>query len=333
MNLSLLQSTAGLTILLAMAFAFINGFHDSGNIVATVISSRALRPRYALLLIAVAEFVGPFALGTAVARTIGYDIVRPDVITIQALCAAMTGAIVWNLFTWWVGLPSSSSHALVGGLLGGAWAVGGLRSIQMAGLVKTLIALFLSPVLGLVVGWVVLRMTLSLAAGASPSINDFFRRIQVLTAFGLGVSHGSNDGQKSIGIMTLALLLDHQMEHFVVPLWVIALGAASIGLGSFFSSQRIIQTLGHKFYKIRPVHGFTTQISSAAVIAGAGLLGGPVSTTQVLSSSIIGAGAAQRVSMVRWAVVADVVWAWVLTIPAAGITAALIYQALMLLCK
>ncbi len=319
--------------MLAMVFAFINGFHDSGNIVATIISSRALRPRYALMLIALAETTGPFVLGMAVARTIGHDIVRSDFITIEALCSAMLGAIVWNLFTWWAGLPSSSSHALIGGLLGGAWSVGGLHVIQMGGMVKTLVALFLSPVLGLLVGWVVLKITMFLARGASPSINNFFRQIQVVTAFGLGISHGSNDGQKSIGIMTLALLLSHRIDTFHVPLWVIALGAVSIGLGSFFSSQRIIRTLGHKFYRIRPVHGFTTQVASATVIAGAGLLGGPVSTTQVLSSSIIGAGAAQRVSMVRWSVVMDVLWAWVLTIPASAATAMLMYQVLIWICR
>jgi len=332
MILSAVGSTTAMTIFLAMIFAFINGFHDSGNIVATIISSRALRPRYALLLIALAETTGPFVLGMAVAKTIGHDIVRSDVITIQALCAAMMGAIVWNLFTWWAGLPSSSSHALIGGLLGGAWSVGGLHVIQMGGMVKTLIALFLSPVLGLLVGWIVLKVTMFLSRGASPAINNFFRRIQIVTAFGLGISHGSNDGQKSIGIMTLALLLSHKIDTFHVPLWVVALGAVSIGLGSFFSSQRIIRTLGHKFYRIRPVHGFTTQIASATVIAGAGLLGGPVSTTQVLSSSIIGAGAAQRVSMVRWAVVMDVVWAWVLTIQASAVTAVLIYQMLIRIC-
>ncbi len=321
-----------LTITVALIFAFINGFHDSGNIVATIISSRALLPRRALMLIAVAEFTGPFAFGMAVAKTMGKDVVSVNLMSVPALCAAITGAIVWNLITWWFGLPSSSSHALIGGLLGGAWAVGGTSAIHMRGLIKVLVALFLSPFLGAIVGWLIMRITTFAARGAKPSINTFFKQIQVITAFGLGMSHGSNDSQKSIGLITLALLLDHKISTFHVPFWVIAAGAAAIGLGSFFSSQRIIRTLGHKFYKIRPVHGFTTQTASAIVIAGAALLGGPVSTTQVLSSSIIGAGAAQRLSMVRWGVVMDVIWSWVLTIPAAALMAVLMYQILMAMC-
>ncbi|HOD04174.1 MAG TPA: inorganic phosphate transporter [Anaerolineaceae bacterium] len=310
---------------LALVFDFLNGFHDSSNLVATIISSRAMSPRMALTLTAIAEFVGPFIFGVAVASTIGEGIVPPHSVTLPVLLAALTSAIFWNLITWFLGIPSSSSHAMIGGLIGAVAAGVGFQNIQLAGLTKVFLALFLSPVLGLLAGYLLTRLVYFLARRASPKINIFFKRAQIVTAVGLALSHGANDAQKTMGIITLGLVTAGSLAEFKVPIWVVAISAGAIALGTSVGGWRLIRTLGGKFYKIRPVHGFCTQISSAAVILGAALLGGPVSTTQVVSSAIMGVGSAERLSKVRWNVAGQIAVAWLLTIPATMLVSAGVY--------
>ena len=307
----------------ALFFDFINGFHDSSNVVATMISSRAMSARKALAMSAAAHFCAPFLFGVAVATTIGHDVVDPTVISVAVIFAALLAATVWNIITWACGIPSSSSHALVGGLIGAVSVDFGLAMIQIRGLLKVIVALFVSPILGLVVGYLLMRWVLFLARGASPRINLFFKHSQIITSLALALSHGTNDAQKTMGIIAMSLVTLGHLTGFSVPWWVIALSAGAMSLGTALGGWRIIRTLGTRFYKIRPVHGFTAQAASAFIILGAAFLGGPVSTTQVVSSAILGVGSARRVSRVRWNVAGNIVLAWVLTIPASALLAAL----------
>jgi PiT family inorganic phosphate transporter len=313
-------------IVIALVFDFLNGFHDSSNIVATMISSRAMSPRSALIMTAIAEFVGPFLFGVAVATTIGSEVVDPAAITSAVIIAALISAILWNLFTWYFGWPSSTSHALIGGLVGAVTMAVGWSAIELDGLRKVLIALFISPILGLVLGYLVLKLIYFLARGASPRINTFFKRSQLGTSLALALSHGTNDAQKTMGILAMAMVTTGYTTEFRVPFWVIAVSASAIALGTALGGWRLIETLGGKFYKIRPVHAFGSQLTSATIILGAAMLGGPVSTTQVVSSSIMGAGSADRVSKVRWNVARDIAVAWLLTIPVSALLAAAIYM-------
>jgi PiT family inorganic phosphate transporter len=314
-----------LVIILALAFDFLNGIHDSSNVVATMISSRAISPRFALALTAVANFFGPFIFGVAVANTIGHEIVAAETISTQVLIAALVSAIFWNLLTWYLGFPSSSSHALIGGFIGAVIIGAGWEAIEMHGLQKILIALFASPLIGYLFGFFVLRLVLLASWNVSPRVNSLFKRSQLVTALALALSHGTNDAQKTMGIITLALVTGGYLEIFAVPLWVIILCAAMIALGTAVGGWKLIKTLGGKFYKIRPVDGFASQLASAAVILGASIVGGPVSTTQVVSSSIMGVGAADRLNKVRWGVAKEIGTAWILTIPATALVAAGMY--------
>lgn len=316
-------------IMLALIFEFINGMRDSSNIVATMISSRAFRPQTALGLTAVAEFLGPFLFGVTVARTVGSDIVNSQLLTLDALVACLLAAIIWNLITWFFGIPSSSSHALIGGLLGVVIFAAGLAAININGLFKVLLGLFFSPLAGFFVGFGVLRLIYFLVRNATPRINVFFKRAQFFTAVGLALSHGTNDAQKTMGIITLSLLIGGALTEFQVPFWVVFISAATMGLGAGLGGWRLIRTLGGKFYKIRPVDGFATQISSAFVIFASSFGGAPVSTTQVVSSAIVGVGASERLSKVRWSVVSDIFTAWMVTIPVSGLIAAGIYWVLV----
>ncbi len=311
----------------ALVFDFLNGFHDSANLVATMIASRAVSPRRALAISAAAEFAGPFLFGVAVAVAVGKGLLDPAAVTLPVVLAAVWAAIGWNLLTWHFGLPSSSSHALVGGLLGAAVLAGGWRVVQLQGLYIVLLALFLSPVLGLLAGWLTMRLVLFLARGATLRINSFFKRAQVLTSIGLALSHGSNDAQKTMGIITLGLVVSGAVDSFRVPLWVVVASAGTIALGIASGGWRLIRTLGARIYRIRPVHGFSSQISAAGVIMAAALAGGPVSTTHVVSSAIMGVGGAERPERVRWGVAAEMVRAWLLTIPATAAVSALLLLA------
>lgn len=311
-------------IVLALIFDFLNGIHDSSNVVATMISSRALPPRVALGMTAVAEFLGPFIFGVAVAETIG-GIVNSNAITLQVLIAALFSAIAWNLFTWYMGFPSSSSHALVGGLIGAVIVGAGWQAINLDELKKILIALFTSPFIGFIFGYIILKLILLLCWNVSPRINGLFKRGQIFTGLALALSHGANDAQKTMGIITLALVIGGFLDSFVVPQWVILICATMIALGTMLGGWRLIRTLGGKFYKIRPVDGFSSQLASATVILGASLVGGPVSTTQVVSSAIMGVGAAERVNKVRWGVAKEIAAAWLLTIPSTALLASVVY--------
>ena len=323
-----MSNTIIAVIALALLFDFLNGIHDSSNIVATIISSRALSPRVALGMTALADFLGPLIFGVAVATTIGDEIVTASAINEIVLLAALTGAIFWNLLTWYLGIPSSSSHTLIGGLIGAVVVGAGWQAIKISGLEKILIVLFTSPIIGFLVGYLILRMTILLSWNASPRINGFFRQSQVLTGMVLALSHGTNDAQKTMGVITLALVIGGYIPSFAVPLWVILACAFVIGLGAALGGWRLIRTLGGKFYKIRPVDGFASQLASSAVILGASLVGGPVSTTQVVSSAIMGVGTAERANKVRWGVAGEIFITWVLTIPVSAMISAGIYYLL-----
>ena len=318
-----------LVISLALVFEFLNGMRDSSNIVATMISSRAFHPQTALGLTAVAEFFGPFLFGVTVAKTIGSDIIDSHFLTLGALMAALLGAIAWNLITWFFGIPSSSSHALIGGLAGAILVSAGLDAVKLNGFYKVLISLFTSPLIGFIVGFMVLRTIYFLARNSSPHINVLFSRGQFFTAIALAFSHGTNDAQKTIGIITLSLVIAGKLGNFSVPFWVIFISALTMAIGTALGGWRLIRTLGGKFYKIRPVHSFATQMTSAFVILTASLTGLPVSTSQVVSSAIIGVGASERFGKVRWGVAGDILVAWVLTIPASALFSAGFYWLIM----
>ncbi len=310
---------------LALIFDFLNGFHDSANVVATMISSRAMTPTAALIIATAANFIGPFIFGVAVAKTIGQDVASPDSITIAVVLAALLSASIWNLITWFFGIPSSSSHALIGGIVGAVVVGTGFQDLKMEGIALVAVALFLSPVLGYVLGQIVMRISMWAMRDATPKANLFFKYAQIPTAFTLALSHGTNDAQKTMGIITMGLVVLGYQDSFVVPWWVILASATAIGVGTASGGWRIIHTLGGKFYKIRPIHSFASQLSSMVVILTASLFGGPVSTTHVVSSSILGVGAAQRRSQVRWGVMSDILIAWFLTVPASAGIAALLY--------
>jgi PiT family inorganic phosphate transporter len=311
--------------MLGLGFDFLNGIHDSSNVVATMISSHAFPPQVALGVTAIANFSGPFIFGVAVAETIGNDVVSSTSINIIVIVAALSSAIVWDLLTWYLGFPSSSSHALIGGIIGAVVMDSGFSVLKLPGIIKIFIALFTSPFIGFVVGFVVLKVILLLSWNATPKINRFFKNSQMVTGVALALSHGANDAQKTMGIITLALVTTGYIKSFAVPLWVIVICASAIAIGTATGGWRLIKTLGERFYRIRPIHGFAAQLASAVVILGASLVGGPVSTTQVVSSAIMGAGTAERASKVRWGVAQEIAMAWLFTIPAAAIFAAGLY--------
>jgi len=318
-----------IVIILALCFEFINGMRDSSNIVATMISSRAFRPQAALGITAITEFVAPMLFGVTVAKTIGDDIVSSQSLSLQALAVGLVGAILWNLITWFFGIPSSSSHALIGGLVGITLVSSGMGAIKISGLQKVLIALVTSPVVSFFAGYLILKIIYFLVQNASPGINIFFKRSQLVTAVALAFSHGTNDAQKTIGIITLSLVIGGKLASFSIPFWVTVLSAGTMAIGTSLGGWRLIRTLGGKFYKIRPVHSFASQLTSGLVILSASAVGLPVSTSQVVSSAIIGIGASERFGKVRWGVAGDIVAAWLITIPASGILSAGIYWLLV----
>ena len=269
--------------------------------------------------------MAPFMFGVAVAKTIGHDIVSAEAVSMQVILAALVAAILWNLITWFLGIPSSSSHALIGGIMGAAIISAGLGALQLNGILKVLLALFISPLLGLIGGYIFTRGVIFLVLGATPRVNWFFKRAQLITAVALAFSHGTNDAQKTMGIITLGLVTTGYLQSFHVPFWVITISAAAIALGTALGGWRLIRTLGGKFYKIKPMDSFNAQTTSALIILGASILGGPVSTTHVVSTAIMGVGAAERVSKVRWGVAGEIIVAWLITIPLTALVAAGLY--------
>ncbi len=308
---------------LAVIFDYINGFHDTANAIATSVSTRAIKPHWAILMSAVANFAGALT-GTEVAKTIGNGLISAQFESQTVIAAALIGAIIWNLLTWRLGIPSSSSHALIGGLLGAVAISGGFGAWQMDGIVnKVLVPLIGSPIAGFFIGYLLLALIFNVFRRANPKrMNDRFRRLQILSAAYMAFSHGSNDAQKTMGIMTLALVTAGVIPDFKVPLWVIVLAASAISLGTAAGGWRIIKTMGSKVVKLDPVHGFAAETTAATIIFGASHFGMPVSTTHVISSAIMGVGSTGRLSAVRWGVARSIVIAWVLTLPAAGLAAA-----------
>lgn len=333
-----------LCVAVVVVFDFTNGFHDASSILGTVIASRALTPARAVVLVAVFEFLGPLLGGTAVANTIGGFVdlgALAEMLSLTVLLAGLVGAIAWNLLTWWLAIPSSSSHALVGGLVGAVlvsagaehvvWGLGALAGEgRLTGVVKVLLALVLSPLLGLWAGFLLHRAALFLLRAARPAVNRHLRRAQLFTAAWLAFSHGANDAQKSMGILTLVLLLGGFIPTFQVPAWVIVACAGAITAGILSGGWRIVRTVGFGIYKVRPLHALDSQLSSASVILTAALLGAPVSTTHVVSSSIMGIGAAERPRAVRWAKAKEIVTTWLVTLPGAAAIAVVAYALLRL---
>jgi inorganic phosphate transporter, PiT family len=312
-----------------VAFDYINGFHDTANAIATSVATRALRPQYALLMATAFNFIGAFA-GTAVAKTIGAGLVDDHTSTQIVVAAALLGAITWNLITWWLGLPSSSSHALIGGLLGATAAAVGTGAYKVDGIVnKVLVPLISSPIIGFI-GALVLMVALSWMfrnADRRPLATSF-RRLQVFSAGYMAFAHGSNDAQKTMGVITLALFSAGVLDKNEVPFAVIVIAATAISLGTALGGWRIMHTMGHRVVELEPIHGFAAEATAATVILVAARLGMPVSTTHVISSAIMGVGSARGLRGVKWGVARRILVAWVLTIPAAGLVGALSWYVL-----
>jgi len=314
-------------VLLALAFDYINGFHDTANAIATSVSTRALTPRVAVWMAAFLNFLGAM-YSTGVAKTIGGDLVKSaQMVNEHIIIAAMIGAIFWNLITWWMGIPSSSSHALVGGVVGAVLASTGYEALKIEGLMKIVAALICSPIVAMLTGLLIMSLLFWIFGRMSPSrINPKFKRLQILTAAMMAFSHGSNDAQKAMGIITLTLVSTGYLTNLEVPLWVKISAATAMGLGTAAGGWRIIRTMGTKIFKLEPISGFAADLNSSLIIFGATLLHLPVSTTHVVSGSIMGVGTAKRISAVRWGVAQQMLMAWVLTIPCTALVSALAYK-------
>ncbi|WP_243367585.1 inorganic phosphate transporter [Fundidesulfovibrio soli] len=318
-------------VVIALVFDFTNGAHDSANAIATIVSTKVLSPRTAVMMAAALNLFGAF-LGTEVAHTVGSGIVGPDMVSgcrILVL-AALLGAIFWNVLTWYLGLPSSSSHALIGGLIGAAIAYKGWAAPSYASIAKkVLLPLFLSPMAGFLGGYLLMVLITWMCVKAHPhTVNTAFKKLQILSSAFMATSHGLNDAQKTMGIITLALVIFGQLPEVTIPFWVKVVCSVAMGLGTAMGGWKIVKTMGHKIFKLEPVHGFAAETAASMVIMGASGFGAPISTTHTISTSVIGVGASKRFSAVRWGVAGNLVVAWVLTIPAAAFVAALCFWAL-----
>ena len=312
----------------ALVFDYINGFHDTANAIATCVSTRALSVRSAIVMAAVLNFAGAM-ISTKVAATIGKGIVDASNVTQMVVLAGILGAIVWDLITWYYGLPASSSHAIIGGLMGAVIAHAGAGALHWRGLENIVLSLILSPIAGVILGFIVMVVMLWSFRRTSPhAINKQFRRLQVLSAAFMAFSHGTADAQKSMGVITMALVSYGSLATFDVPTWVKIACALAMGLGTAAGGWRIIKTVGKDFVKLQPVHGFCVETASAGVILGASSIGMPVSTTHIITSTILGVGLSKRLTAVNWNVAGRIVIAWVLTIPASAIMAYVCYQVL-----
>lgn len=309
-------------ILVALFFDFVNGFHDAANSIATVVGTRILRPLQAVTLAAIANFVGPFIFGVAVATTIGKGLINPDFVTMPIIIGALVGAIVWNLLTWLLSLPSSSSHALVGGVLGAGIAGAGLHAVIFGGLEKVVIGIIVSPIVGLVTAFLLATLIITVfAKKRSTKVNSIFGRLQLISSTYFSLTHGANDGQKTMGIIALILLTEGVITSFEVPYYVIIIAALAISLGTFFGGWRIVKTMAVKITQLKPYQGFAAETGGASILATLAWLGIPASTTHAISGAIMGAGAVKRMSAVRWGIGKRIVWAWIITIPASAAVA------------
>lgn len=316
-------------IITALVFEYINGFHDSANSIATVVSTKVLTARTAVIYAGTLDMVGAF-LGTHVASTVGKGIITTGCVTQGVILCALLSAIIWNLITWYYGIPSSSSHALIGGLMGAGISRAGYDTVQIEGVAeKVLLPMITSPFLGFIIGFFCMVLILWLFAKAKPSsVNRHFKKLQLLSSGIMALSHGTNDAQKTMGIITLALVSFHALPTFEVPFWVIFGCAVTMGLGTMGGGMRIIRTMGTKMIKLRPVHGFAAETSAALVILSASHFGIPVSTTHVISTSIMGVGSTRGIHAVKWGIVGNIVMAWILTIPTCMVMAAILYRIL-----
>ena len=318
-------------IAVALAFDFLNGLHDAANSIATVVSTRVLTPGQAVVWAALFNFLAAFTFGTAVASTIGKGMINLDVVTSTVIFGGLAGAIVWDLITWYVGLPTSSSHALVGGYAGAAIAKAGWQSLIPSGWTKTLVFIVMSPIIGMGLALVISIITLWIFRGFRPArVDKWFRRLQLLSAAAYSLGHGTNDAQKTMGIIAGLLVAAGYLREFAIPLWVILAAHAAIALGTLTGGWRIVHTMGSKITKLQPFGGFAAETAGAMTLFGASSFGIPVSTTHTITGAIIGVGAIKRLSAVRWGVAQQILWAWILTIPASAIIAALTYRTLSL---
>jgi len=308
-------------IFLALVFDFINGFHDTANAIATSVSTRVLSPKVAITMAAVLNLVGALS-GTAVAKTVGVGLVEVASVTQVTVISALTAAIIWDIITWYFGLPTSSSHAILSGLVGAAIATAGTNVIIMKGVYKVLAGLILSPVIALILGYLLMLLLMRLVKESSPSlVGSLFGRLQIVSAAYMAFSHGSNDAQKTMGIIAMALVSYYHLPEFHVPYWVMGACAITMALGTAFGGWRIMKTLGMRLVHLQPIHGFAAETSAATIIEIASRIGLPLSTTHVISSTIMGVGASKRLSAVRWGVGGNIILAWIITLPACAILA------------
>lgn len=314
-------------IVVALVFDFVNGFHDSANSIATVVSTRVLSPRAAVIWAAVFNFVAAFAFGTAVAKMVAKGVVHPEFVTVPVVLAGLVGAIIWDLITWWYGLPSSSSHALIGGFGGAAVAAGGWKALIVTGFTKIGIAIVVSPLTGLILGFILMIGVIWCFRNYAPGqIDRWFRRLQLVSAAVYSFAHGSNDAQKTMGIIVALLVAAHKLDPAAgVPIWVIMACHAAIALGTLGGGWRIVKTMGMKIAKLRPVDGFCAETGGGVIILLMSHLGIPVSTTHTITGAIMGVGSTRRLTAVRWGVAGRIVWAWILTIPCAALLSAVSY--------
>jgi PiT family inorganic phosphate transporter len=316
-----------IVILIALIFDFLNGFHDSANSIATIVSTQVLSPPKAVLFAAFFNFIAAFTLDVTVAKTIGSGIVNINAVDIYVIASGLIGAIVWNLLTWYFGIPVSSSHALMGGYGGAAVMKLGFDVLILSGWVKVIVFIFVAPLLGLVIGLFNMLLTTWIVRNQRPrKVDRIFRRLQLVSAGFYSFGHGTNDAQKTMGIIVGVLVTAKFLDHFYVPFYVVLLCHAAIALGTLFGGWRIVKTMGMRITKLRPIDGFCAEFAGAATLIGTALMGIPVSTTHTITGAIVGVGSVKRLSAVRWGVAGKIVWAWILTIPFAGIMGAVVYM-------
>lgn len=319
-----------IVIFLALAFDFINGFHDTANAIATSVSTRALKPRVAIIMAACMNFLGAI-LFTGVAKTIGGSIADPNTLDngIEVVIATLLAAIIWNLVTWWFGIPSSSSHALIGALAGAVLVGAGASHVKWEGFISIVLVLIFSPIIAFVAGYIIMTLLKWIFAKKSPhTVNKGFRSVQVITAAAQSFTHGTNDAQKAMGIITFALVTSGRLDTFEVPLWVKLSAATAMALGTSIGGWKIIKTMGTKIFKIEPINGFAADMTGASVILTATVLHMPVSTTHAITSALLGVGSAKRFSEVKWSLAGRIVITWFITIPISGLLAGIIYKIL-----
>jgi inorganic phosphate transporter, PiT family len=317
-------------VIVALVFDFLNGFHDSSNSISTIVSTRVLSPKHAVIWAAFFNFAAAFLIGTQVAHTIGRGIIHLDIIDNLVILSALGGAIIWNITTWYYGLPSSSSHALIGGLIGAGIAKGGVSTLVWSGITKTTAFIILSPAIGLILGYIFMVISMNLNRNSNIARNDkLYRKLQLASSAVYSLGHGMNDAQKTIGIIAIVLYSKGLIgSSFDIPVWIIIMCYSVIALGTMFGGWRIVKTMGTKITKLQPIGGFSAEAAAACAIIGSSVAGIPVSTTHTIAGAIVGVGATKRLSAVRWGVAGNIIWAWVLTIPIAAIVSALFYTVL-----